>query len=73
MWTVYRYHLCYVSVVLDPGLYLEVSRYVDPRQNADGWGEEDGKHPEEVIVFAPPVWHQVADEHFTWDNNNKKF
>lgn len=54
-----------------PGLYLEVSGNVDARQNADGRGEEDGKHPEEVVAFTPEVRHQVVAEDLTWDNDDK--
>ena len=40
------------SVISDPGQYLEVSRYVDPWQNTDGRGEEDGKHREEAVAVC---------------------
>ena len=50
--------------------YLQVSGDVDPGQDADGGGEEDGEHAEEAAVWASPVWQQVGQEDLTWHGMN---
>lgn len=48
--------------------HLEVPGDVGSRQDARGRREEDGKHPEEAAVHAPPVRHQVLGKNVRWKN-----
>lgn len=45
--------------------YFEVSRDVCSRQDADGRGEENGKHLEKVALWSSPVWFQVLNKDLT--------
>lgn len=46
--------------------YLEISTYIDTRQNSSGSREEDGKQLEEISIWASEGRQQIIHENLSW-------